>query len=350
MSSPRDVTAVQKQVWSGSIPLQISLASTDCRTFDESDPYLIQVPRLSYFPFLLGRLHAFFAPSLINPDVQPSQGWLSFEDVPLKWHHPIGLLYDLYSGAEPFNAHASNDDSLSHQPQHRHGPLSTKTSPTSSRPEPGALPWQLTLHYAAHPPTLLPLDPALKSQHDAFINAVKEADFLRNGTAKAVMSLSKDSSDALWRAVQTHDLPLYNSVHARLVTPPAGGRLRHVPMKLYLPSTSGGGSGSGAPSPPRTPRHPQSQQAPASKKDDNEAAQQPPGTLRTIQAPIQPNQTLGTALNAVLPSLFPSRRSPLLAQPVLHGAVVPLAAPIDELGRAASYADGFLHLVVWMMG
>ncbi|KAK8168017.1 autophagy protein Apg5-domain-containing protein [Phyllosticta citrichinensis] len=355
MSSQRDVTAVQKQIWNGSIPLQISLASTDCRTFDESDPYLIQVPRLSYIPFLLGRLHAFFAPSLINPDVQPSQGWLSFEDVPLKWHHPIGLLYDLYSGAEPFNAHASNDDSLSHQPQPHHDALTTKASPTSptsnsSGTEAGALPWRLTLHYAAHPPTLLPLDPALKSQHDAFINAVKEADFLRNGSAKAVMSLSKDSSDALWRAVQTHDLPLYNSVHARLVTPPAGGRLRHVPLKLYLPSTSGGGGGSGASSPRRTQQHQQSRQAPGSKKYDEESAKLPPGALRTIQAPIQPNQTLGTALNAVLPSLFPSRRSPLLAQPVLHGAVVPLAAPVDELGRAASYADGFLHLVVWMMG
>ncbi|KAK7625902.1 autophagy protein 5 [Phyllosticta paracitricarpa] len=308
MTSPRDVTAVQKQIWNGSIPLQITLASTDCRTYDESDPYLIQVPRLSYIPFLLARLHAFFAPSLINPDVQSSQGWLSFEDVPLKWHHPIGLLYDLYSGAEPFNAHGSSDDSF--------------TRPSAP------LPWRLTLHYAAHPATLLPLDAELKSQHDAFINGVKEADFLRNGTAKAVMSLSKDSSDALWRAVQTHDLPLYNSVHARLVAPPAGARLRHVPLKLYLPS-------------------PQDRQPQGSKKDDADA---PPGALRTIQAPIQPNQTLGTALNAVLPSLFPSRRSPLLAQPVLHGAVVPLAAPVDELGRAASYADGFLHIVVWMMG
>ncbi|KAK7522255.1 autophagy protein 5 [Phyllosticta citriasiana] len=332
MSSPRDVTAVQKQIWNGSIPLQITLASTDCRTYDESDPYLIQVPRLSYIPFLLARLHAFFAPSLINPDVQSSQGWLSFEEVPLKWHHPIGLLYDLYSGAEPFNAHGSSDDSLSH-----HDALPSKPSPASptssssgsSSTGPSApLPWRLTLHYAAHPATLLPLDAELKSQHDAFINGVKEADFLRNGTAKAVMSLSKDSSDALWRAVQTHDLPLYNSVHARLVAPPAGARLRHVPLKLYLPS-------------------PQDRQPQGSKKDDADA---PSGALRTIQAPIQPNQTLGTALNAVLPSLFPSRRSPLLAQPVLHGAVVPLAAPVDELGRAASYADGFLHIVVWMMG
>lgn len=61
-------------------------------------------------------------------------------------------------------------------------------------------------------------------------------------------------------------------------------------------------------------------------------------------------QTLGTALHDFLPKLFPSRRTPVLALPVLHGAVVPLAAGIEELMRAAGYADGFLHLVVVMMG
>ena len=46
------------------------------------------------------------------------------------------------------------------------------------------------------------LDPEGKVVHDAFINSVKEADFLRNGTAKGIMSLSKDDSTQLWKAVQ----------------------------------------------------------------------------------------------------------------------------------------------------
>lgn len=61
-------------------------------------------------------------------------------------------------------------------------------------------------------------------------------------------------------------------------------------------------------------------------------------------------QTLGTALNSILPTIFPSRRNPLLAQAVLHGAVVPMAANMEDLGRAASYADGFLHVAVVMLG
>lgn len=46
------------------------------------------------------------------------------------------------------------------------------------------------------------LDAEGKVLHDAFINSVKEADFLRNGTAKGIMSLSKNDSKQLWKAVQ----------------------------------------------------------------------------------------------------------------------------------------------------
>ena len=70
-----------------------------------------------------------------------------------------------------------------------------------------------------------------------------------------------------------------------------------------------------------------------------------PLRLRTGQP-----QTLGTALNEVLPTIFPSRRNPLLAQPVLHGAEVPMSALMEELGKAAAYTDGFLHVAVVMLG
>lgn len=55
------------------------------------------------------------------------------------------------------------------------------------------------------------------------------------------------------------------------------------------------------------------------------------------------------ALNQILPTVFPSRRNPVLATPVLHGAVVPMGAPVEELMRAAAFADGFLHIVVVML-
>lgn len=181
------LAGLQKQVWSGSVPLDIRLATADCRSYDDSDPYLVQLPRLSYLPFVLARLHAFFKDSLIHPDVAPNEAWLSFEGVPLKWHYPIGLLYDLFSGAEPIKLDVLPEDA----------------APDSGSPS-SPLPWRLTVHFSDYPgDQLIQLDAEGRALLDSYINTVKEADFIRNGTARTVMSLSKDDSDNLWRAVQT---------------------------------------------------------------------------------------------------------------------------------------------------
>jgi autophagy-related protein 5 len=40
----RDATSrLREGVWNGSIPLEIRLHKADCRTYDESDPYLVRI-------------------------------------------------------------------------------------------------------------------------------------------------------------------------------------------------------------------------------------------------------------------------------------------------------------------
>ena len=109
--------------------------------------------------------------------------------------------------------------------------------------------------------------------------------------------------------------------------------LRHVPIKIYLPTS-----------------------ATHAASDTIAEEGRHVGHIRVVQSlvplhlsPRQP-QTLGTALNTILPTIFPSRRNPLLAQPVLHGAVVPMGANLEDLGSATSYPDGFLHVNVIMLG
>jgi autophagy-related protein 5 len=76
------------------------------------------------------------------------------------------------------------------------------------------------------------------------------------------------------------------------------------------------------------------------------------GSFKIIQSLVPPMttnrevQTLGSALNTILPSLFPSRRDAILAEPILHGASVPFSAPLEEIMRDAAYADGWIHLSV----
>lgn len=264
-------------------------------------------PRTSYLPLLLPRLHAFFTPFLIadQESVAAEEGYFTFDGVPLKWHLPLGLLYDMY-------VMSVRDPSL----------------------EKALLPFRLTLHFQAGSVTerfnLISPDPI--TMHDSFINSVKEADFLRSGTAKPIMTLPEADSKALWTATQHNDLATYARVHQMLL--PATGQMRNIPLRIYLPSSS---------------------------EEDPTSAQ-----MRVLQAHVAPSmtstgqstaaqarfgnithpQTLGAALHNLLPALFPSRRTPMVARPILHGAEVPLNSTLEELARWACYADGWLSVVV----
>jgi autophagy-related protein 5 len=254
----------------------------------------ISVPRLCYLPLLLPRLHAFFSSVMIaDPATTPvHDGYFTYDSVALKWHLPVGLLYDIYV---------------------------LSSSPDSTPP----LPFKLVLHFQnASGLNLISAEPGVI--HDAFINSVKEADFLRTGTAKPIMSLSAADSKALWASVQSHDLGTYKRIYNSLIPQ----TFRNIPVRIYLPSGPDGEKAS--------IKVVQAHIPPTISSTSSAA--------RTSMAP----QTLGTALRALIPSLFPSPRTPVLARTVLHGAVVPLGSHLEELARTATYADGWLGIVVVM--
>jgi autophagy-related protein 5 len=255
---------------------------------------------------LLPRLHAFFAPYLIadQESVAPEEGYFMFDGVPLKWHLPLGLLYDMYV-------------------------MSVK-DPSSDR---APLPFKLTLHFQRDSTTerinLINPDPV--TMHDSFINSVKEADFLRSGTAKPIMTLAELESKALWISTQQNDLTTYSKIHQTLL--PANGQMRYIPLRIYLPSSSEEDPNSAQ------MRVLQSHVTPSASSSGHSGIAQARGNT------VQP-QTLGSVLHKLLPALFPSRRTPMVARPILHGAEIPLSSTLEELTRWACYADGWLSLVV----
>lgn len=228
-------------------------------------PFVASVPRFSYLALLLPRLSAYFG--------LPCSSF-HHEDVLLR-NLAVGLLVDLYQ-------------------------------PT--------LPWRLTV-----------ADGLSWDIGDTFLNSAKEADFIRNGNAHQIMSLSKDHTTALWNAVQDNDYASFAKVNARLLNTSRG--LRNVPMRVYIPQST-----------------------------DDPAADSQAASFKVVQSLVQSlvqprvserhPRTLGAALRSLLPSLFPSSRDPVLADAVLHGAHVPFGAPLEELMREAAYPDGWLCLVV----
>lgn len=166
----------------------------------------------------------------------------------------------------------------------------------------------------------------------------KKADFLRNGTAKAIMSLSREASTSLWHAVLDQDLSAYNAIHTRLLN--SSNPLRHIPLRIYLPQ-------------------------PEPEASSTMKATSGAGSFKVVQGLVTPRiqsgasgrdrggggepTTVGMALNQLLPSLFPSRRDAILAEVILHGVTLPMRAVLEEAMREASYSDGWLHLVVVML-
>lgn len=123
------------------------------------------VPRQSYIPLLLPKLHAFFRDLLINEEANPWDGWLSYQDVPMKWHFPIGLLYDLYSGASERLRDTQDNERDS-------GAYISAEEPGATQ---GLRTWKLMLHFENWPKeSLAHLDSDGKVMRDAFTNSVKE--------------------------------------------------------------------------------------------------------------------------------------------------------------------------------
>ncbi|KIV94717.1 hypothetical protein PV10_02455 [Exophiala mesophila] len=310
MAAGEALAVLQRTIWDARLPLEIRLAASESRTYDTGDPYLISYPRLAYLPSLLPKLHAYFASSLItDPDtVSPFTGYFTFDNVALKWHLPLGLLYDVYVLSTQDAGQAPSTTAL--------------------------LPFRITLHFTPDPAGSQIPDASPVVLHDAFINAVKEADFLRSGTAKPIMSLGAQESKALWTSTQNNDLFTFSKIHTALLPPP--GQTRNIPIRVYLPS-----------SPDQEPTKAQIKVIQSQVGPTIAAPVQTSATALRPTSGGQP-QTLGTALHQMVPSIFPSRRTALLATPLLHGVPVPMTALLDELYRWACYADGWLSVVVAM--
>ncbi|PHH77899.1 hypothetical protein CDD82_3305 [Ophiocordyceps australis] len=180
-----------------------------------------------------------------------------------------------------------------------------------------SLPWQLVVG-----------DGVAWDIGDTFLNSVKEADFVRNGNANQIMKMSKEHTTQLWESVLDNDYASFSKINSRLLD--AATALKNVPLRVYIPW-----------SPTIVSQPPLSSSVPV------ESA-----SFKVIQALITPTapdgkpKLLGHTLRDLMPKLFPSSKDAVLASAMMHGAPVPLTAPIEELMKEAAYPDGWLSLVV----
>uniref|UniRef100_A0A2P2JJV9 Autophagy protein 5 n=2 Tax=Rhizophora mucronata TaxID=61149 RepID=A0A2P2JJV9_RHIMU len=156
--------------------MQIHLFESEVTTLPPPPPALILAPRIGYLPLLLPVLKPYFATAL-PPGVDTL--WFDYKGLPLKWYIPTGVLFDL----------------LCLEPER---------------------PWNLTVHFRGYPSNLLTPCEGEDSVKWSFINSLKEADYIINGSCKNIMHMSQSDQLELWRSVMNGSLEAYLHASSKL--------------------------------------------------------------------------------------------------------------------------------------
>ncbi|KAF9580039.1 autophagy protein 5 [Lunasporangiospora selenospora] len=273
---------IAKVIWDGSIPILFSDNGVDLPAKSPNASLLIEAPRCSYLSQLTSRvLHHFCGPAH-GPD-EEAELWFDYNGIPLKWHYPIGLLYDI------------------------HG-LQAATRSSSESP----LPWKVTAHFRDFPADKLIRRQAVDSCQDYYMAMIKEADYLRNGSTKRIMNMSKADQMQLWDGLQSNNYDQFWSMNHKLLAN-EGTIAKSLPVRIYLP-------------------------------DNCPIIQEPVSPLDNDGQP----RTLGQILHMAVPDLFPldDGESPTAATALIHGVVPDLSASALWIAQNLSYPDTFLHIVI----
>ncbi|CAO1615761.1 unnamed protein product [Parajaminaea phylloscopi] len=253
-SASSSASALCRHLFASAIPLAVTLNLADLPS--GSDAALakdltcyVTARRSSYLPLLISQVKEQLI-DLVVPDgssVKDEELWFEYRGVPLKWHWPIGLLYDhTINNLAP----TQHYDAATHVgPSTRNGYPSATDYFTQAKPPTRAsvasapVPWHITVRLRNLPHAKLPLPSSnpttasrpgavahlVESAKQAFMAMLKEADFVRNGNTKKVNNLRREEQDGIWESVRTGDWGTYSTLISKLLPPASAYPMEPMP-------------------------------------------------------------------------------------------------------------------------
>ncbi|KAK3534797.1 hypothetical protein QTP86_025752 [Hemibagrus guttatus] len=190
MADDKDVL---RDVWFGRIPACFMLYPDEV-TEREAEPFYLLLPRVSYLTLVTDKVKKHFLKVVKAEDVE--EMWFEYEGTPLKWHYPIGVLFDL---------HASNT----------------------------ALPWSITVHFKHFPDRDL-LHCSSNAVIEAhFMSTIKEADAFKH-KCQVINDMQKKDHKQLWMGLQNDKFDQFWAMNRKLMEyPTEEGGFRYVPFRIY---------------------------------------------------------------------------------------------------------------------
>ncbi|KAL5010532.1 hypothetical protein ScPMuIL_012837 [Solemya velum] len=183
---------ILREIWEGKIPVCFTLASEEVHS-EQPDPIYLLVSRLSYFPVVTDKVYRHFSRCIDQEKLD--EMWLEYEGLPIKWHYPIGLLFDLLAGDE-------------------------------------VLPWSITVHFQNFPRDELLHCPNKEAVESLYMSTLKEADALKH-RSQIVNSMQRKDHKQLWIGLQNDNFDQFWAVNRKLMEMGGDDMFRHIPFRIY---------------------------------------------------------------------------------------------------------------------
>ncbi|KAF9788479.1 autophagy protein Apg5-domain-containing protein [Thelephora terrestris] len=322
MATSASTTLFRRLTWEGTVPLEIRVDSKELPANSNRglECYFIQAARVSYLPLLVPDVKKFLVDVVLDEEgakiLKEEDWWFEAEDgSPLKWHWPIGLLYDSHTIAATI------------RPNHTTDPI----------------PLKLVLHLALPPTDKLLLVPSAEACKQAFMGQLKEADFIRWGSTKRMTSLRKAEQDGIWEGIKEHNFDDYwrvaskvtpTTIPARSQSPPPGpGSLHTRPPSVDPGTTTTAPDKDGASSVRSVPVRIYLPDGPV---------------LQELAPPLLDGErphTVSRFLTSTLPLLFPETGK-RHAYALVQGVVCPPETELSWLGACMAGADGWVNICI----
>lgn len=186
---------VLRIIWEGQIPVCFQ-ADVDEVDGGQPENFYLLVSRLTYLPLVTDKVRKHFARYVTDVSAD-SEIWFDCNGTPLKWHYPIGVLYDLTM--------RGNDD----------------------------IPWTLKIHFTKFPEEQLFRCPNREIVEAHFMSSLKEADFLKH-RSQVISAMQKKDHNQLWTGLVNDKFDQFWSINRRLMeTTSEQDGFKHIPLRCY---------------------------------------------------------------------------------------------------------------------
>lgn len=171
----------RRQLCGGKVFLCVRLACNEVASLKEPPPLFILASRLAYLPLLFNEVYEHFNSCLPPRMGQSYEIWFDCNDVALKWHYPLGVLFDILFGRDL------------------------------------PAPLDLTVHFRGNSSKdILPFT-GIGDLQRTVMNAFRQASYMQHGSATTFMKLSKQSQTQLWDSISKGNLDSYSVVQRQLL-------------------------------------------------------------------------------------------------------------------------------------